>query len=89
MVKKYKVEFLIAAINDLKKIDQIISQRIMDKIHWTANNFEDITPEILTANLKGMFKLRVGDWRAIYTVNQKAKIITIHVIGHRKEIYKQ
>ncbi|MCK4233696.1 type II toxin-antitoxin system RelE/ParE family toxin, partial [candidate division WOR-3 bacterium] len=38
---------------------------------------------------KGMYKLRVGDWRIIYTVNQKTKVITIHMIGHRKEIYKQ
>jgi len=89
MVKKYKVEFLPIAIKELKKLDKIISQRILDKIHWIANNFEIITPEILSANLKRMFKLRVGDWRVIYTVNQKAKIITIHLIGHRKEIYKQ
>ncbi|MCK4575312.1 type II toxin-antitoxin system RelE/ParE family toxin [candidate division WOR-3 bacterium] len=89
MVKKYKVEFLTTAFNELKKLDKIISQRIMDKIHWMADNFESIIPEILTANLKGMYKLRVGDWRIIYTVNQKTKVITIHMIGHRKEIYKQ
>ena len=88
MVKKYQVEFLLPVINDLKKLDKIISQRIIDKIHWLADNFESTIPEILTANLKGMYKLRVGDWRIIYTVNQKAKKITIHMIGHRREIYK-
>ena len=89
MVKKYKVEFLTTAFNELKKLDKIISQIIMDKSHRMADNFENIIPEILTANLKGMYKLRVGDWRIIYTVNQKTKVITIHMIGHRKEIYKQ
>ena len=89
MVKNYKVEFTRAAVNDLKKLDKIISQRILDKVHWMANNFEDIMPEILTTHFKGMFKLRVGDWRIIYTVNQKSKLITIYMIGHRREIYKR
>jgi len=89
MVRKYRVEFLASPRDELKKLDKIISQRIMDKIHWIGDNFESITPEMLTANFKGMFKLRVGDWRIIYTVNQKSKLVTIHMIGHRREIYKQ
>jgi len=89
MVRKYRVEFLALARDELRKLDKIISQRIMDKIHWLADNFESITPEMLTANFKRMFKLRVGDWRIIYTVNQKSKLVTIHMIGHRREIYKQ
>ena len=43
---------------------------------------------MLTGEFKGMFKLRVGDWRIIYTVNQNTKIITVHMVGHRSEIYK-
>ena len=88
MVKKYKVEFLPEAIKDLEKLDKIISQRIINKIHWLGNNFENITPEILSGELRGMFKLRIGDWRIIYTLNRKLKVITINMIGHRKEIYK-
>jgi mRNA-degrading endonuclease RelE of RelBE toxin-antitoxin system len=33
-----------------------------------------------------MFKLRVGDWRVVYTT--EGDIIVIQAIGHRKEIYK-
>lgn len=87
MVKKYRVEFLPAAISDLNKLDKVISQRILNKIGWLAKNFEDIIPEVLAYDLKGMFKLRVGDWRVIYTVTQKTRLITIHLIGHRRKIY--
>ena len=88
MVKKYQVEFLPKAIDDLKKLDKVIGQRIMSRIHWLADNYENITPETLAGKLKGMFKLRAGDWRIIYSVNQKIKMITIHMVGHRREIYK-
>jgi mRNA interferase RelE/StbE len=37
--------------------------------------------------LKGVtgMRLRVGDWRVLFTV--KADIITIHAVGHRRDIY--
>jgi mRNA interferase RelE/StbE len=30
-------------------------------------------------------RLRVGDWRVLFTI--KADIITIHAVGHRRDIY--
>ena len=37
--------------------------------------------------LKGVagMRLRVGDWRVLFTI--KADIITIHAVGHRRDIY--
>jgi mRNA-degrading endonuclease RelE of RelBE toxin-antitoxin system len=33
-----------------------------------------------------LFKLRVGDWRVIYTIEKDA--IIIKAVGHRREIYR-
>jgi mRNA interferase RelE/StbE len=33
-------------------------------------------------------KLRVGDWRVMYEVNHNDKVVTVHKVGHRKEVYK-
>lgn len=82
------VEFSIEAITDLEKLDRVIAQRILDKIKWLAENFNNITPQVLTGHMKGFFKLRVGDYRVIYTISQLKNIITIHLIGHRREIYR-
>ncbi len=42
----------------------------------------------LKKSLKGLMKLRVSDYRIIYSV-QKAKVtIFVIKIGHRKDIYK-
>lgn len=81
------VEFRPEAIADLESLDRVIGQRILDKIKWLTENFDTITPQALTGDLKGFFKLRVGDYRVIYSINQSKKIITIHLIGHRREIY--
>ncbi len=88
MENTFKVEFLPGATEDLRKIDKTIGQRILNKIKWLSKNFPYITPQPLKGELKHMYKLRVGDWRILYTADILKKIIHIHMIGHRSDVYK-
>ena len=81
-----KVEWTDDAIEDLKRLDRPIRKRILNKISWFLQHFENITPESLSADFSGSYKLRIGDWRVIYTI--ESELIVIQAIGHRKEIYK-
>jgi len=81
-----KIEWTEGATEDLEKLDKSIARRILRRLAWLSKNFQSIVPEPLTGELKGTFKLRIGDWRAVYTV--EGKIIVIQFIGHRSEIYK-
>ena len=81
-----KLEWTEKAITDLERLDELTVQRILRKVTWFANNFERIAPEPLVGDLKGTFKLRVGDWRVVYTVEDET--IVIQLIGHRREIYR-
>ena len=83
----YSTNFTPESIIDLSKIDSSNKLRIVRKIKWLQENFDQITPIPLTGNLIGYFKLRIGDYRVIYSINYSSKILTIHQIGHRKEIY--
>jgi mRNA interferase RelE/StbE len=85
----YSVELTDEAEKDLARIDKNTAQRILNKMRWLAENFDMIKPERLKGELwKDKFKLRVGDYRVIYSVDFEKKIITVHLIGHRSEIYK-
>jgi len=64
-----------------------MQERILRKIRWLSDNFNDVNPQALSANLSGLFKLRVGDYRVIYSFDAEIQIITIHQIGHRRDIY--
>lgn len=83
----YSVEVTGEALANEEKFTQAVRERISKKIDWLAENFEQITPMPLSANLAGFFKLRVGDYRVIYSFNDDLRVITIHQIGHRREIY--
>jgi mRNA interferase RelE/StbE len=85
----YEVEFTSEAEADLNHLSKSVAQRILKKIRWLAENFEVITPEPLTGEWKGLFKLRVGDYRVLYTFSQtERKVIIIHLVKHRREVYK-
>ncbi|MGA2669894.1 MAG: type II toxin-antitoxin system RelE/ParE family toxin [Dehalococcoidia bacterium] len=81
-----KIEWTEGALKDLEGLDKPIARRILRRLDWVSKNFQSIVPEPLTGGLKGTFKLRIGDWRAVYTV--EGKIVVIQFIGHRSEIYR-
>jgi len=85
----YHVEFTPDAESDLAGLNKSIAQRILNKIRWLAENFDVIKPEPLTGQWKGVYKLRVGDYRVLYTFNTITETITIHIIRHRREVYRK
>ena len=48
-----------------------------------------IKPEALVGPLLGLSKLRMGDYRVVYEADRENRLITVHLIGHRREIYRQ
>ncbi len=86
---KYSVDFSKQGLKSLESLDKDISQRILDKLKWLLENIESVDFIPLHRNLEGYYKLRVGNYRIIYTINHKHKTITLHKVGHRREIYKE
>lgn len=38
---------------------------------------------------KQLYRLRVGDYRVIYTVDTEGRIIVLVLVGHRKDVYRK
>ncbi len=76
------------AIEDLSCLDKPISQNIANKIDWLSQHIDSIIPVSLKGNFKGMCKLRVGDWRVIYSFEKASQIITVYAVKHRSKVYK-
>jgi mRNA interferase RelE/StbE len=84
----YDIRIQDAAVRELGRLDTVIGRRIVSRIRWLAENVDDIKPESLTGELAGFYKLRVGDYRIIYEILRVEQIIVVHMIGHRREIYR-
>lgn len=86
--KVYSLYLMPEARDDLDKLDKPIAQRVLNKLRWLGENFEAITPEPLTGEWKGLHRLRIGRYRAFYTVNFPERRLVVHLIKHRGEVYK-
>ncbi|MCC5623365.1 type II toxin-antitoxin system RelE/ParE family toxin, partial [Nostoc sp. CHAB 5715] len=64
---KLDIEFKSEATIGFEALTSTIQERILHKIRWLSENFEDLTPQPLSADLSGLFKLRIGDYRVIYS----------------------
>lgn len=84
----YKLDFSDEGKASLASLDKDVTQRVLNKLRWFLQNIEAVNFMPLEGNLEGLYKLRIGDWRAIYEVNHNDKVVTVHKVGHRKEIYK-
>lgn len=82
----YKIEWTEDALSDLRNLERTIVRRILKKLEWFSKYFDNITPEPLSGDMSELFKLRVGDWRVIYSLESNK--IVIHSVGHRRDIYK-
>ncbi|MEK7201380.1 MAG: type II toxin-antitoxin system RelE/ParE family toxin [Patescibacteria group bacterium] len=74
---------------DLERLDDVTRQRVLEKLEWFTENFQNITPLPLGGSWRGFFKLRVGDWRVVYKVDHDAHQVTVHVVDNRDGVYKR
>jgi mRNA interferase RelE/StbE len=85
----YEIQILKSAVKELERLDRVIAKRVVDKIYWLAENLDKIQPQQLTGELRGLYKLREGDYRIIYQIIRKENLIIIHFIGHRRQVYRR
>ena len=67
-----------------KDVQKVIQKSIENKLMIDPLHFG----KPLRKNLTGLMKLRVRDYRIIYSINRQVVVVYVIKIGHRKEIYK-
>ena len=87
----YRVEYSSDAHKFIKKLDKytktIIKNWIDKNLEGCDNPFQHGKP--LTADKKGLWRYRVGDYRIICDIQKEKVIIIVIEIGHRRDIYKK
>jgi len=82
---KYEVKWTQTSLDQLKKLDKTIVERIINKVEKTSEKPFNFVKKLKKFNL---FRLRVGDYRIIMSIEKEKMIIFVLEVGHRRVIYK-
>ena len=81
----YKIEYKKSVVSDLKRIDKKQLKRIINNIEKKLKHSPQLG-KALTGEFKGLYRMRIGSYRVIYTPLEKTIIILR--VAHRKESYR-
>jgi mRNA interferase RelE/StbE len=83
----YEVYLEKAAENDLKRLPTITFQRIIPQVRALAENPRPSGCRKLTGS-KSDWRIRIGDYRVLYEIDEKTKSVRIMRVRHRREAYR-
>lgn len=83
----YNLLFDNAVEKDLAKIPKTDVRSIMLKTTKLADNPRPLQ-SLKLENSDITYRLRVGNYRVIYQINDVTKTVTVYHIRHRKDIYR-
>ena len=84
----WSVTYTADAIRALAGMDRTVAKRIRAKILALAR--APRAPNNNVRKLTGIdgYRLRIGDWRVIYTLKHEILTVIVIRVGHRREIYE-
>ena len=74
-----------------KRLDSSTAREVAKKLTWLSAHPEILRNPMryLSADLHGLQKYRVGDWRVLFWVDHASRVITLYTVEHRSKIYRQ
>jgi mRNA interferase RelE/StbE len=84
---QYQIRILPAAEKSLSKLPKKMQLRIQGVITVLASN--PLPPVAKKLVGRDSYRLRVSDYRIVYSIHENILTVKIISIGHRREIYKR
>lgn len=84
----YTISIKPSALKELNKLPKATVKKAEKAIDALALNPRPDGVKKLKNSAEDLYRIRFGDYRIIYSIEEEIKIVDILKIGHRKEIYK-
>ncbi|MEO8625931.1 MAG: type II toxin-antitoxin system RelE/ParE family toxin [Candidatus Limnocylindrales bacterium] len=82
----YRLVFKRSAAKELEELPAKVRPRVVERVDALAGNPRPIGCEQLSGEKK--YRIRQGDYRIVYGIDDAALIVTIVKIGHRRDVYR-
>ena len=83
----YRIDWKPSALRELKNLDRQIIPRIVAEVEALASNpFPHGAQKLQGADC--MYRIRIGDYRAVYEVMTASHSLEVLRVRHRKDVYR-
>ena len=82
----YTVNILRSAQKQLAKINREDQRRIISAIRDLANDPRPVGSKKLSG--RDAWRIRIGDYRVIYEIDDDELLVLVVTLGHRREVYR-
>jgi mRNA interferase RelE/StbE len=86
-VSRYAITFARSARKELERLDEPLASRVFHGIEDLAGNPRPAECRKLVGT-ENLWRIRVGDYRVVYAVNDADDQVDIIAVRHRKEVYR-
>lgn len=84
----YSIRISPAAHREIRKLDRPIQKRILRKLDELGRVPRPNGVEKLSGGNQVRYRVRVGDYRTIYRIDDEVLTVLVLKVGNRKEIYR-
>jgi mRNA interferase RelE/StbE len=85
----YSVDIAPPARRDLKRISGETLRRIEAAIDGLADNPRPPGVKKLAGDSEDLYRIRVGDYRVVYQIQDDRLIVLVVRVGHRRDVYRR
>ena len=83
----YRVTFARSARRELERLDSPTVTRVWSKIEALARNPRPVGCVKLVGP-QNLWRIRIGDYRVVYSIDDAARVVDIVTVRHRKDAYR-
>jgi len=87
-VAAYSVQARPRVRKALRQLDPKIRADVLAKMRALATDPRPPGTEALQGH-PSWLRVRVGDYRIIYAVNDEVRVVSVGVVGHRRDVYRR
>ena len=83
----YRIEFTSAAARQVRKLERPVRTRLLNAIETLARS-PRLDGVKKLASTENAWRIRVGDYRIIYSIEDEVLVVTVVRVAHRREVYR-
>ena len=83
----FKITFKKSAVKEIQKLPSSVIKKIAPAIDALSLNPRPLGAKKLSAQKENIWRIRIGDYRVVYMIEDVIRIVEIRKVGHRKDIH--